>query len=198
MPDAEELKKFLSQHPKSQLIFDLDETLVKLILPWDKVHEEIWDQLKKIDESIYEDYQNDRIDLSQLENSYVFKYGQKAKNLIIKSRRDFEVNYLKDVLVNKELVDFVNESKGHTLYIWSSNAKSTIENALKELGIFEKFSKIVSCEDIDFLKPELDGFKKIYKTDIAKEEFLFIGDSQPDREAAQKAGIDFYLEDYFK
>lgn len=198
MSNAANLKKFLSKNPKTHLIFDLDETLVKPILPWGKVHEEIWDQLKKIDESIYNDYQNGIINLSRLENSYVSRYGQKARNLIIKARKDFEEKYFKDILENIELVNFINLSKGYTCHIWSSNTKFVVEKVLKELGIFGKFSTIVCREDVDLLKSELDGFRKIYNSNIAKSKFLLIGDSQADTEAATKAGIDFYQIDYFK
>ncbi len=182
---------------KTHLIFDLDETIMHLILPWGKVHEGIAAELLKLGPKAYQDYQNARIDLSQLENTLVLKHGQKVKEMLIKSRARFETNYLKDVIPNPELITFIKKTKGYKLYIWSSSSVGVVKKALKKFKIDKCFEKIITGTNVSLLKPEADGFLKIYDPKIPKSKYLFIGDNQNDKKAAQKAGIDYYLTTYF-
>lgn len=191
-----ELKNYLKS-PKTHLIFDLDETLVHLIFPWEKWETPIEDDLIKVDKSIYENYVNHKINLSQLMNSYISKYP-KTKKLIINNSQKFESENLQDIVVNNELVSFVKNAKSYQMFIWSSNTGPTVEKVLEKLKIKNKFKKIVSQLDVDLVKPEPEGFYLIYDPKIPKENYLFIGNSKADRQAAEKVGVDFYLIDYFK
>ena len=191
------LDQYLKTHKKTHLIFDLDKTLARLILPWNLVLDGIKDQLAKIDKSILKKYENGKFNLAQLENSYV-KKDRKTKDLFIKNRTKFETKYLKEIVPNQKLTDFIKKNNQYKFYVWSSNTKSASEKVLKKLGVFKKFQKIITRNDVDFIKPEAEGFYKIYDPKLSKENYLFIGNSSYDGQAAKTAGIDFYLEDYFK
>ena len=192
-----DLKNYLKAHPKTHLIFDLDETILHLILPWEKVHLEIKNELIKLDAKAYQNYQNGKINLSQLENTLVLKHGKKVKDMLIKSRAQFETKYLKDVIPNPELITFIKKAKSYKLYLWSSNSAGAVKKALKQFKIDKYFEKIVTGTDVLLLKPEIDGFLKIYDPKVPKSQYLFIGDNESDKKAAQKAGIDCYLTTYF-
>lgn len=191
------LSQHLKTRKKTHLIFDFDSTLAHPILPWDLWEENIKDQLTKIDNSIYKKYQNNQINLSQLENAYV-KKDPKLVALMIKNSLKFEAKYLKEVVPNKELVNFVKNARNYQKFVWSSNTRPTIEKVLRKFKIFKKFKKIIARQDVDFLKPEPEGFFQIYDPKVPKSKYLYIGNNRYDEQAASAAGIDFYQEDYFK
>ena len=190
------LAEYLKTEGKTHLIFDFDETIFKLLLPWDKGLIYAEEQLINLDKSIYERYFLGKIDLNKAQNEYISKFGKKAWDLIYKNNLRFETEYYQGVEVNQELVDFIKKSK-YKMFIWSANTKKIIEKVLKEYKLLDKFKKIVARDDVNLLKPNPEGFSKIYDPKVAKEKYVFIGDSLNDKLAAQKAGIDLYLIDYF-
>mgnify|MGYP000097042466 CR=1 FL=1 len=56
------------------------------------------------------------------------------------------------------------------------------------------FKKVVVREDVKYTKPHPDGFYLIFDKGIYKKrDYLLVGDSDRDPEAAKAAGIDFFL-----
>ncbi len=191
------LSDYLKTSSKTHLIFDFDETLFQLILPWEKWEENIKDELINLDKEIYDAYIEKKIDLNSLQNRYVLKFGNKARQLMNEANIDFETKYFKDVVVNKELLKFVREVKNYKMYIWSANTKYVIEKVLKLYGIENKFAKLVTRLEVDMLKPDPEGFRNIYDSKISKDKYLFVGDSNNDKNAARNSEIDFFLIKYF-
>lgn len=192
-----DLKNYLKTGKKTHLIFDLDETLAHIILPWDIWEKDIEEKLKKVDLNILRDYKNHKINLSQLENLYVSKHPQ-TLDLMIKNSKKFESENLQDIRINHELVDFIKTSKNYHIFLWTGQHSNTVKTVLKKLGILEKFEKMATRNNVKLLKPETDGFKLIYDGKTEKSKYLFIGNSWYDRKAANAVGIDFYQEDYFQ
>ncbi len=192
------LPAYLQTVNKTHLIFDFDETLAKLVLPWSDWENPIKDKLIKLDPTIYESYKNKKTPLTDLMNQYVLKFDKEAKDLIRENDLNFETNYLQDVIPNNELISFVKLSKKYRMFIWSSNTRPTIKKVLDKYDIWNKFEKVVTSLDVDLLKPCVDGFSQIYDPTIPKEKYLMIGDSDRDERAAKQSGVDFFLVDYFK
>ena len=191
-----DIKAYLKKHPKTDLIFDLDETLVWLILPWEIWEDGIGDKLKKIDLRVLSDYQNRKLQLNQMQNAYVLKHPQ-ALSFIVKNNEKFENDNLRGIKVNQKLVDFIKQAKGYRFYIWSANSKKTVEHTLAKVGIFKKFEKLVTRDDVRLLKPETEGFDLIWDKKTPKSKYLFVGDSANDKKTSERIGIDFYQEKYF-
>lgn len=191
-----ELTFYLRNNKKTRLIFDFDETLLKIILPWERWEDKIKEKLIELDPKIYKNYKEKNINLSDLENEYVLKYG--IDNLIKENCADFESAYFKDFIPNDKLIKFVENTKDYKIFVWSSNTKPTVEKALRNVGILNKFEKIITRTDLRLIKPYDEGFEKIYDPFISKRNYLLIGNSQSDMKAAKNSGIDFFLVDYFK
>lgn len=191
------LEKYLKSSKKSNLIFDFDETIIKLVLPWNKAISRIKDELFSLDPKPATQYLQNKISFNALQNAYVLMFGDKALKLFIKNNAKFESKDLKEYLRNEKMISLIKKLENYEMSIWSSNMKSTITRILSELKILHKFPKIVGREDVKLLKPHLDGFKKMKVANLSMSNYLFIGDSKSDKEAAEKLGIDFYLEDYF-
>lgn len=192
------LEEYLQNNSKTHLIFDFDETLCKLILPWEHWEDRIRDKLIKLDNLIYENYKREKISFNEMVNQYVLKFGKRAKQLIIDNSVFFETNLLKEIKPNKELLEFVRNSINYKLFIWSSNTRLVIEKALNEFGIKNKFGKIVTEQDVNLIKPDAEGFKNIYDSSVSKEKYLLVGNGAEDKRAAEKMGVEFFLVDYFK
>ncbi len=190
------LEEFLNQNKKTYLIFDFDRTLFKLLIPWEKWIDSIKNQLQQIDTSIMDDYTKGKITLSELENRYIETYPQ-TKDLIINHALSFEKNNLHDVKPNKNLVSFIRTHTQYAYYIWSSNTPPTIEPILSKNNMLHYFKKIVTRLDVTFIKPHPEGFIKIYNATIPKNQYLFLGDSTDDANAAKEADIDFFPISYF-
>jgi HAD superfamily hydrolase (TIGR01549 family) len=191
------LDKYLKENLKTHLIFDFDETIVKLLLPWDRAVIRIEEDISKLDPTIINDYKNRKISYAMLQNLYVEKYNDLALNLILKNNPAFETEELQGYLKNDGIIDFIKENN-YKNFIWSSNTKFVIEKILEDLNILNKFSKIITREDVKFLKPSLDGFKVIDDKVTPVKNYLFIGDSWNDKDAAKQLNIDYYQEDFFK
>ena len=194
------LNTYLQKVNKTHLIFDFDRTLVRLLLPWDSLicEEPIKDALIKLDKSIYDEFAKGLFSRPDMENKYVIKFGYKAKQLLIKNRHIFEQKYLKGLVPNKELIEFIKKSNKYNLFIWSGNTKDTVTKALKTLQLENRFEIVVSGDLVKLQKPYIEGFEKIHDKQIPKNQYLMIGDSDSDRDAAIQANIDFFLVDYFK
>ncbi len=192
------LTNFLKQHPeKTHIIFDFDETIFRLLLPWDKCWEGIEKQLHELDRELITGYRDGSISWAKMQNSYIKKHKENAWNLIYKNNVEFEMGFLMGVEVFDELKDFIKANTTLTLYIWSSNTEEVISRVLKEYKIEQKFKKILSRTTLKMLKPDIEGFDRIYNSKIQKQNYLFVGDSIYDQQVAIKSGIDFYRIDFF-
>ena len=193
-----DLETYLKEVNKTHLIFDFDETLVKLMLPWDHWEDEIKVKLLELDPSIYSDYKKSKITLSDLINQYTLKFGKLAKKLLTENALHFETSNLKEVIPNGKLLEFIKNSEGYTMFLWSSNTRPIIEKVLEQHQIRNKFEKLITNTDVEFIKPYAEGFYKIYNPTISKGHYLLVGDSDLDKKAARDADIDFFKISFFK
>lgn len=192
------LDAYLQKGHKTHVIFDFDETLVKLILPWDHWEDSIQDILITLDKSIYENYKKEKISLSDLMNQYILKFGKQARDVVKRNAVYFETRYLEGIIPNHALIDFITHAKQYHMFIWSSNTRPTVKKVLHEYGIWNAFEKVVTSLDVELLKPNTEGFGRIYHPTIPKKRYVIIGDSESDKEAAKQLGVDFFLIDYFE
>lgn len=186
------LSEYLEAHPKKHLIFDFDETLFTLRLPWEVYISELTHKLLELDESLQK-FTHAKT-LNDLENEAVRRHGERAKKLRIEFSSEFEREFLKGVDEHREYTSFVVENcTKYECYVWTSNVKATIEPILREHNLLTCFKELVTKSDVSFTKPDPEGFYQIFDQKIdKKEDFLMIGDSQNDMHAAANAGIDFF------
>lgn len=189
MMNKQEFENYIKEKNKKYIIFDFDETLCTLLINWDPWCEELDNLFLS-----YDMVSKDDSDLSYAEmiNLCIDKYGEEARDKIL------EINYRneKDCSSGYELsptaIPLLELSKEYAeLYLWTSNDRRTIMPILKELDMEKFFKKIVTRNDVKYVKPKADGFSLIYDKNNSKSDYLFIGDSAADSGAAQNSGIDF-------
>ncbi len=169
------------------VIFDLDETLLRLPVDWDAVKKEVIAYGKK------ENAQFDE-NLHILPLSSAISNTQKRKEIVDSIWRKHELETIGKIGIERypkaeELVKKLN-AKGLKLAIASNNCHETIERALEIAGLGDCFDLIVGRDDVLNTKPAPDMVLKIaWKLKLAKDEILYIGDSENDRRAGEAARI---------
>lgn len=182
---------YLKQNNKKHIVFDFDETLFTLHLPWVDYKKEMVKKLTQLDPSLYLKDENDL--LTPLMNIALQKYGQKAKQIINNYSEFFESEHLQNVSMNQEILGFIRGNyMNYNFYIWSSNTSKTIHTILENNGLISFFKKVITQNEVSMLKPFPDGFNQIFDEKTQKKvEFVLIGDSTFDKNAAKNAGIEF-------
>jgi phosphoglycolate phosphatase-like HAD superfamily hydrolase len=184
------LRSYLAENPKKCLVFDFDETIFTLELPWETYFAELRRRLYKLDESLAE------IDgIAQFENEAVRRLGAKARAIRDEYSAFFEREYLSEVIEHQDLTDFIrNERENYTYFLWSSNMSSTIEPELARTKLLPLFAQLICKDSVSLIKPDPEGFAQIFdETNFQRKEYLMIGNSHHDKAAAEAAGIDFFL-----
>ena len=185
------LQEYLASCPKKQLIFDFDETLVHLILPWKEFKIKLQSVLGKLDPNITIDIQKNMVLYA---NEFVKRNGDKGRKTVLKLFEEFELTQLQTYPQSKDLFNFIKSNNAkYSFYIWSSNMTATIKQVLQKIDYKNFFKKIIGRDSVIFTKPEPEGFYKIFDPKTQhKKDYLLIGDSDHDKNASQKAGIDYF------
>src|SRR5207247_1655560 len=130
------------------------------------------------------------------QNLLVEQYGDEALNILLKHNPEFEMRHKEKVIRNDDLLRDVEHFRDtYHLYMWTSNTRELIDWVLANNAMSNWFDKIVTRNDVRFLKPSPEGFDHLYDRAVPKKRYVLIGDSSHDRSAALAAGIDFYLTD---
>jgi len=197
--EVDSLLKLVRQKHYRNLIFDLDETLTRLDLPWDEWTEQVAaslpaDRAKKLEELL----DVDGAPWGEVVNEHILKDADYYKKFI-KICQDFESKYFAHTPYD-ELVKALPELKeeGCDLFLWTSNTRRTAERALIEMGILSLFTQLLTRENVQLGKPHAEGWALFTFAGQDPASCLMIGDSQNDALAAEAGGIAYYKISFFK
>ena len=194
------LETFLAEHPKKYLIFDFDETLFTLQLPWGEYLDHVYDVLKEYNADFFASQAISNETNYQLINKFTREFGSEPRDTTVAYAKEFETGRLTGVTEKKTQTSFVRENKEqYHFFIWSSNCVDTFQPILEKNGLTDHFEKLIGRDTVTYCKPDPDGFTQI-KQYVAEHigancqlsEFAMIGDSNSDEGAAYHAAIDFY------
>ena len=142
------------------------------------------------EEFIYRLFPYTEIDL------YSRKHGKSSVQKVIDLFKERELNALKYAKPNNEVINLIKSIDTKIKHaIWSNNNYETITNLLEKSGIKDKFEIISTLDNVEFPKPDISGFRNIYKkfSNPEKSKILMVGDSlRSDKVAAQNAVIKFF------
>lgn len=185
----EQFENYIREKSKTHIIFDFDQTLCTLLVDWKPWCEEL--------DGIFSEFGldfSDSPDLNYSEkiNLCIEKGGNAASERIKEMNYGIERDFFSGYEPSPIAVPLLESSKKHAgLYLWTSNDRRTIKPILEELDLAKFFAKIVTRNDVRYIKPRADGFSLIFDGSVPKSRYLLIGDSRSDSGAAQDAGIDF-------
>ena len=192
------LENYLKNNPKKHLIFDLDETLIRLEIDWSGVYEMLFTAVKNIDPLLISKVPESALEFYNLVNKITLKHGERAKKKLDETIAEYEMSHYVSYSPNPSLMSFIRTQKDtYSFSLWTSNAKGTMRDFLQKEQFEHYFENIITLENVLFAKPDTYGFNIIYNPNKAKKDYLMIGDSENDKIMAQNAGIDFFKETYF-
>lgn len=184
------LQQLLQEKPKKHIIFDFDETIFTLDLPWHVYYAEMSLRLHQLDPSLPETHS-----ITELENMAAEKLGMTAQHVRWQYSLEFETEQLKGVEELHDLTDFIRDNSAkYSYYLWTSNMRQTVEPILAKHDLLSLFKKLATKGDVRFTKPSPDGFSLLhegYNQDLG--DWLMVGNSIYDQVAAERAGIDFWM-----
>jgi len=177
---------------------DFDNTILKLDIDWLDYINKIRNVLPIVNEQFFKKALKEKTSpVNYLQNLYIKAYGDEILSFFINFSSEFESKNIKNFVPNNNLISFIKKHPEYVFYIWSANTLKTIKKYLRKVSILDKFAKIACRDNLKFVKPDPEGFLFLYNPNQHKKDYLFIGDSDSDKKAARKAGIDFFLIDYF-
>lgn len=197
--EVKTLRELVRQKQYHNLIFDLDETLTRLDLPWEEWIEQVTASLPPdMAEKLEQLLAVDGAPWGEVVNEQIIK-DTAFYNRFITICQDFEAKHFAHTPYH-DLVQILPEFKaeGCELFLWTSNTRQTAERALLELGVRQLFTQLLTREDIKLGKPHVEGWGKFAFSNQDPSLSLMIGDSQNDALAAQAGGIAYYKISFFK
>lgn len=186
--NIKELEKYLGENKKTHLVFDFDHTLFALEYDREKIREEIGRAYEKIDKD-FGWKAGEKV--TPWINRYIKEYGEPARKMLLESYRKGEKDFSRCTGSNDELIRFIKESS-YKLYLWTNNTRKFVEGILSQYGLLDRFTLLVTRDEVKFIKPDSCGFELIRDPKVGLGEYLIIGDSKDDEGAAKNAGVDFF------
>jgi len=181
--------------PFQGIIFDMDNTLLKSNIDFDKMKKEVYAFL------LAEGFIQESSTWQDKTASQWIEAGREHQDFHhIESRvwalvEEIEAEGMKGAQLEPCATDLLNQLKeqGKILTILTNNAFSAAKEALEQLSIFNLFDLVVGREHMEALKPSPSGVHFIMDRwkEIRPHAWVLIGDSWIDGMAAQKAGIPF-------
>lgn len=162
-------------------IFDFDGTLVnKLPVKWENVRNELSRIISNNNLGITQLVDLVRNDVNKL--SRVMQIIESSESKSIEMCEPLE----KSIEIYKKLC-----KNGKQTAIFTTNCKSTVQKFLRLTNLVEP-NFMVTLEDVSKSKPDPEGINKIIELSLlSKHEIVMIGDSQKDKESADRAGCSF-------
>ncbi len=197
--EVDELLQLVRIKSYRKIVFDLDETLTILNLPWQEWIDEVAQMLpeKRVAEFLTTVEGQGR-PWGAVINEQIAEVPTFYDRFLAVCAA-FEQKYFSHTPY-QALVDALPALKGEDrqFYIWTANTRATVERALREMGIRDLFDGIVAREDVRYGKPDKEAWQHILEFDEDLTGVLLVGDSKNDEASARAAGIAFFKITHFK
>lgn len=173
----------------SKIIWDFDGTIATLHVDWAGLRSALEAALRERDPAA--------ADSAQRLNEYyaaLCKRGARSEALAIIDTYESVADYT----VVQESVDWLTSADCYPqtdMAIVSDNLHATIERALAELGVLDRFAIIIAKDDVMESKPHPEGVYSAMKAlaDSDKMHYRMIGNSETDVQTAESAGIAYAI-----
>ncbi|MFB6284935.1 MAG: HAD family hydrolase [Halobacteria archaeon] len=166
---------------KEAVIYDLDGTLVELEVDWGEV----------------------RMDVAEILSEAGIELVDSTWGMLDKARQNGCYGVVNGVIERHEVQGAIDsrllqaaqdvpDMDGSKLGVCSLNAEKACRKALEIHGIEKYFGSVVGRDSVEGMKPDPGPLLRVLsELDVSPENAVFIGDSQSDEEAAERAGIKF-------
>ena len=188
----------VQHHGYRHLIFDLDQTLAHLHLPWAEWVRQVSAISPRISQAEFESNLAHPDAVSgKVQNQLLHRHPE-LYDRYITITTDFETKYFSYTPNHPLIAALPRLAAVADLSLWTSNVRATVDRTLSELDLTDTFARIATREDVFYGKPDPEGWRQLALRGEPLSSYLFIGDSPNDQLAAQAIGIRYYHIDLFK
>lgn len=189
-----DLHNYIIKNQKTHIIFDFDDTIFSMGKGGMLAYKGVCNIVTKVDKSLVNEFENSPKQIYNLSNKAIMLYGKTIKKELLSFFNQFESELLDTEKRNNQMINFIKDN--HNKYdfsIWSSNTLKLLNHVLKKYNLTSCFSNIIGRDSVDLAKPYPDGFYKIINSSkFIRKDYLMVGDSSGDEQAAINSGIDFF------
>lgn len=177
------------------IIFDMDNTLLKSNIDFDKMKKAVYDFL--LAEDLIQECSTwkDKTASQWIEAGREHPGFHHIESKVWKLVEEIEAEGMKGAQLEPFAPELLNylKKQDKIVAILTNNAYSAAREALEQLSIFHLFDLVAGREHMEALKPSPTGVHFIMNRwkGMDGDKWVFIGDSWIDGMAAQKAGIPF-------
>ena len=176
-----------------QIIFDLDQTLTTLDIDWPILRKNLFDTIRTFDADLADSAIQNNLSGITVYRLAIERHGPKAQAMVNTCWEIWELKTYRGNKPNDVLLEFIKQNtEGYIFHLWTSNSRPLVMQIINELGLHGVFQGIITRDDVMLPKPDAEGFRKIHAVGGGhKNEYLMVGDSIHDKEAAESSGIEF-------
>jgi HAD superfamily hydrolase (TIGR01549 family) len=170
-------------------IYDFDGTICDLIIDWTEWHKGLGNIYREFVPDFDLDLKGQKV--HDFQNIYIKQFGEILRKKIADYNAEYESRMITDYHPHTGIIEVITNMSDTKKYLWTANSKKTIEKYLPLLGLEHAFSKLITRDDVTYIKPDPQGFDLISIENPSETDYLFIGDSPHDEQAAKSAKINF-------
>lgn len=170
-------------------IFDFDGTICDLVVDWSDWHKGLGQIFREFVPDFDLDLKGHKV--HDFQNIFIKQFGEALRKKIADFNAEYEDKRITDYHPHPDVIDMIKNMPDTKKYLWTANSKRTIQKYLPILELEDAFSKLVTRDDVTYIKPDPQGFDLIYPENPPETSYLFIGDSPHDEQAAKSAKIEF-------
>ena len=125
---------------------------------------------------------------------FLFRDDRKAEEKALEVLKQLDVkNYVVYLKMEPHLIETLQALKGRGIFrAINTNRTTSVPALMAKFNLRPHFDMVVTALDVEHSKPHPESVEKILHTlGVNKEETLFIGDSEVDRETADASGVRF-------
>lgn len=199
--EVDRLMNTVEQGGYRAVIFDLDETLARVEIPWREWNRWLVEDFPDDDlKPLFRDaYDRERYVPGMVLNQQLARVDMAE---FVAQATDYEVKYYQGYTPYERLAALVPQlgRAGLDLYLWTNNTRPTAQKILASMGIAGHFQGLVTRTEVEYTKPSPDGWRHIHDENDPRplSDYLFVGDGENDRLVAESIGIKFFYIDYFR
>ena len=184
--DIQNHLKQIREENTTDVIFDFDETLATLHIDWGAWGRDILDFIHRYEPGFGSPHNHREM------NALVRSHGLDYRNKLKEINRTLEQQYYSGYTTNHTAMRFLKEvADVARVHLWTSNFDTTLVPVLGELGIDDLFTTTIYNNTVTYIKPDPEGFSYINRDKRPVSQFIFVGDSDSDRGAAEALGMRF-------
>lgn len=179
------------------IIFDMDNTLLSSKINFKFMRRDLIEHLVKHKVGSYEMYEGAQTAAEVLEKGRKLLqeegHDPRLEGELFQIVLAYEREGMKGALLEEGAENLITrlQERGAVLAVVTNNSYEPACFALKERGIFQFFHMVVGREQMEALKPSPSGLLYVMSRYPKIKEWVMVGDSWIDGEAARRAGIGF-------